>query len=61
MDKFHGSGFAYLRVKYFFVKDNCGIFFFIVANKEKNEGGEITAKAENMYTNLFQFPTHNNT
>lgn len=30
-------------------------YFSILGNKEKNEGGDITAEAEKMYTNLFQF------
>lgn len=54
MDKFHGIS----ELNIFFTKDNCDIFFSIIANEEKNEGGEKTAKEENMYTNLFQFPPH---
>lgn len=57
MDKFHGIS----ELNIFFTKDNCDIFFSIIANEEKNEGGEKTAKAKNMYTNLFQFPPHINT
>lgn len=32
-------------------------FFSIIANEEKKEGGKITSKVENMYTNLFHFPS----
>lgn len=53
MDKFHGI--SELNI---FLRKITVIFFSIIANEEKNEGGEITAKAENMYTNLFQFPPH---
>lgn len=56
MNKSHDCGFAWFRE--LCMKDNNGVFFFsILANEEKNEGGEITKEMEDMYTNLFQFHT----
>lgn len=42
MDKFYGCGFAHFQVKYILRKITLVYFFSILANEEKNEGGEIT-------------------